>query len=99
VTVIELSSEQDKTVHRAVVEYMLLDRDQALVDERTDIDYIDRRMRELTQEIEAIFGPDALEYSASYFTGGKFSSDDIVVFAAVDWEALKRVFRYGNEDS
>jgi hypothetical protein len=95
-TVIELTSDQDKAAHRAVVEYMLLDRDMGLNSDEADMAYATRRMAELTQEIETVFGPDALEYSASFFTGGKFSSDEIVVFAATEWNQLKSIM-HGEE--
>jgi hypothetical protein len=87
-TPVTLTPEQDKAAHRAAVEFMLMDRDLAYVSD----DYTLRRHAERSAELEQIFGPDALENSASYFTGGHFSPDDIVLFAAVDWETLKQVF-------
>jgi hypothetical protein len=85
---VALSKTEDKAAHRAAVEFMLMDRDLAHgADSHTVYRY-----KELADELEKTFGPDALENSASYFTGGHFSPDDIVIFAAIEWETLKQVF-------
>ncbi len=86
-----LTPEHDKAAHRAVVEFMMMDRDLAYGD-AVDQDYVMSRHFQLAQEIVEIFGPNALEFSACYFSGTHASSDDIVVFAATEWEHLKRIF-------
>lgn len=77
----------DHTAHRAVVEFMVMDRDLAYISD----DYTVRRHKELSDEIESYFGPDALEFTASYFTGHHYAPEEIIVFVATEWEKTKRI--------
>lgn len=83
--------EQDVAAHRAVVEYVLLKRDLVYGSDDIDFRWTKRRVDMLSREIESIFGPDALKNSVEYFTDGKFTLDDMVIFAATEWDRLKQV--------
>jgi hypothetical protein len=79
------------TNHALLVKVMLTDLLANYEDNRDEMTDLDRQVRER-------FGEDAMENSASYFTGWHYSSEDILNTAIFSPEWLERLMRNGSHD-
>lgn len=87
----QYQADGELTNHALLVKVMLTDLLANYEDNRDE-------MGPLSAEVSRRFGPDAMENSASYFTGWHYSSEDILDTAIFSPEWLERLMRNGSRD-
>lgn len=87
---------EDKIAHRALVEQMIADMMISYGDQE-ELQFYSDLMASSRVVVEFYFGKDALELTAQFCTNRHMTSDEIIVWAATEWDQAKRVMR-GEEE-